>query len=255
MSKLVDKLQQLSESSVPSIGFHPTVHESKGSAMLLMVGLSGADVKEAKVAADINADAVLMLNQSFTTKLIKQMAEAVGDIPLGVFVKGISEKKMSKLTSSGCDFIVLDVKMPAIALQEETIGKFLMVEPSLEPGLLRTINSLDVDGVFINRGEESFITVERLLIYQRFCELLSKPLVVILPSSVTSAELSNLWQIGIDCVVTPPAQSEETLAELRRMIDNLPKEAKRRRGKAGVILPHYGGDVTLEEEEEEEEEI
>ena len=255
MSKLVDKLQQLSESSVPSIGFHPTVHESKGSAMLLMVGLSGADVKEAKVAVDINADAVLMLNQSFNTKLIKQIVEAVGDIPLGVFVKGISEKKMSKLTSSGCDFIVFDVKMPAIALQEETIGKFLMVEPSLEPGLLRTINSLDVDGVFINRGEESFVTVEHLLICQRFCELLSKPLVVILPSSVTSAELSNLWQIGIDCVVTPPAQSEETLAELRRMIDNLPKEAKRRRGKAGVILPHYGGDVTLEEEEEEEEEI
>lgn len=255
MSKLVDKLQHLSESSVPSIGFHPAVNESKGSAMLLIVGLSGANVKEARVAADINADAVLILNQSFTTKLIKQMAEAVGDIPLGVFVKGISEKKMNKLMSSGCDFIVFDVKMPAIALQEETIGKFLMVEPSLEPGLLRTINSLDVNGVFINRGEESFVTVEHLLICQRFCELLSKPLVVTLPSSVTSAELNNLWQIGIDCVVTPSAQSEEALAELRRMIDNLPKEAKRRSGKAGVMLPHYGGDVTIEEEEEEEEEI
>ncbi|MBN2187779.1 MAG: hypothetical protein JW732_10110 [Dehalococcoidia bacterium] len=254
MSKFSDKLQQLSESSVPPIGFHPTVNESKSSAMLLIVGLSGADVEEAKVAADIKADAVLILNQSFNTKLIKQMVKAVGDIPLGVFVKGISEKKMSKLTSSGCDFIVFDVKMPAIALQEETIGKFLTVEPSFEPGLLRAINSLEVDGVFINRSEESFVTVEHLLIWQRFCDLLSKPLVVTLSSSITSAELSNLWQIGIDCVVTPSAQSEEALSELRSMIDHLPKETKRRPGKAGVILPHYGGDVTIEEEEEEEEE-
>jgi len=33
------------------------------------------------------------------------------------------------------------------------------------------------------------------------------------------------------------------------MIDSLPRGAKRRRGKIGVILPHYGGDVTIKEEE------
>jgi len=198
MSKFIDKLQSLSESSVPPIGFHLTVDESKRAAMLLVVGLSVTDIKEAEVAAAINADAVLISEQHYSTRLIKQMVAAVGDIPIGIVVKGITEKKMKKLKDAGCDFLVFDIKVPAIALHEETIGKFLMVEPSLEPGLLRAINSLDVSGVFINSGEESFITVEQLLVCQRFSELLSKPLVVTLPSMITGEELRNLWQIGID---------------------------------------------------------
>jgi hypothetical protein len=50
-------------------------------------------------------------------------------------------------------------------------------------------------------------------------------------------------------------QPTEVLVELRKMIDNLPGGTKRRRGKVGVILPHYGGDVDIGEDEEEEEEI
>ena len=252
MSKFVDKLQRLSKSLAPSLGFHPAASESKSSAMLLIAGLSEVDVKEAKIVANVNADAGLILNQSFNTKIIKQMVEAAGDVPLGVFVKDSGEEKVNELVGLGCDFVVFDVKMSAVALQGEGIGKFLMVEPSLDQGLIRAINSLDVDGVFINRGKESFITVEHLLIGQRFRELLSKPLVVTLPSLVTSAELSNLWQIGIDGIVIPPAQPKEALTELRGIIDNLPKEAKHRRGKIGVILPYYGGDIAVEEEEEEE---
>jgi hypothetical protein len=220
--------------------------------MLLVAGLPGLKVSEAETIADMDADAALMLNQNLDIKLAKQMVEAAGDIPLGVFVKDMSEESVNELAGSGCDFVVFDVKMSALALQEERIGRFLMVEPSLEQGLVRAINSLDVDGVFLNRGEESFITVEHLLICQRFNELLNKPLVVMLPSLVTSAELSNLWQIGIHGMIVPPTQPEEAFTELRGMIDNLPKGTKRRRGKIDVVLPHYGESVAVEEEEEEE---
>jgi len=253
MSKFVDKLQRLSKSSAPSIGFHPAASESESSAMLLIAGLSGVDVKEAKVVADSNADAGLILNQSFDTETVKQMVEAVGDIPLGVFVKDVSQDKVNELVGSGCDFVVFDIKVPGAVLQQEDVGKFLMIAPSLEQSLVRAINGLEVDGVFINRGEESSITVEHLLIYQRFSELLNKPLVVTLPSLVTSGELNNLWQAGIDGIVIPPAQPIEVFAALRRMAANLSKEAKRRRGKVGVILPQYGEDMVIEEDEEEEE--
>jgi hypothetical protein len=127
-----------------------------------------------------------------------------------------------------------------------------MIEPSLAQGLVRAINGLNIDGVFINRGEEPFITVQHLLICQRFSELLDKPLVITAPSLVTSAELGNLYEAGIDGVVAPPGQPPEALTELRKMIDNLPRGAKRHRGKVDVALPHYSGDVAIEEEEEEE---
>jgi len=255
MSKFVDKLQSLSKSSSTPIGFHPSVSELKSPAMLLIAGLSGTKVNEAKIVADVTADAGLILNESPSARIVKQMVEAVGDIPLGVFVKGMNEEKINEITSLGCDFVVFDIKIPAAVLHKEEIGKSLMIEPSLDQGFVRAINSLEVDGVFINgRGGDAFVAVEHLLICQRFVELLEKPVIMTLPSLVTKAELTSLWQAGVDGIVTPSTQSVEALTELKKMIDGLPRGARGRRTKADVKLPNYGGLVASEEEEDEEQE-
>jgi hypothetical protein len=256
MSKFVDKLQSLSKSSTTPIGFHPSASESKSPAMLLIAGLSGTLVKEVKIVADVNTDAGLILSEGPSAKVVKQMVEAVGDIPLGVFVKGMSEEKINELASLGCDFVVFDIRIPAAVLHKKEVGKFLMIEPSLDQGFVRAINSLEVDGVFISsRDGDSFVAVEHLLVCRRFVELLEKPVIMALPSLVTKAELTSLWQAGVDGIVAPPAQSVEALAELKKMIGDLPGRARGRRAKAGVRLPNYGGLAAGEEDEEQEEEI
>ena len=218
------------------------------------MGLSGTQVKEAKIVADVNADAGLILSEGPSANVVKQMVEAVGNVPLGVFVRGMSEEKINELASVGCDFVVFDIKIPAAVLHKEGVGKFLMIEPSLDQGLVRAINSLEVDGVFINsRDGDSFVAVEHLLVCRRFVELLEKPVIMALPSLVTKTVLTNLWQVGVDGVVAPSTQSVEALAELKKMTSDLPRGARGRRAKAGVVLPHYGGSVAGEEEEEEEE--
>ncbi len=254
MNKFVDKLQSLSKSSSMPIGFHPSASGSKSSAMLLIVGLSGAQVEEAKKAADVNADAGLILDQVPSAVTVRQMVEAVGDIPLGVFIKGTSEEETNELVGSGCDFVVFDIKVAAAILHKEEVGKFLMVEPSLDQGFVRAINSLEVDGVFISSEVgHSFLAVEHLLICRRFVELLEKPVMLTLPSSVTRDELTSLWQAGVDGVVALSTQSLEALAEIKKMIGDLPGRARGRRAKAGVMLPHYGGPAATEEESEEQE--
>jgi hypothetical protein len=254
MSKFVDKLQSLSKSSTAPIGFHPSVSELKSPAMLLIVGLSGTQVKEAKIVADVNADAELILSEGPSAKVVKQMIEAAGDVPLGMFVKGMSEEKINELTSVGCDFVVFDIKAAAAVLHIEGMGKFLMIEHSLDQGFARAINSFEVDGVVISsRGGESFITVEHLLVCRRFVELLEKPVIMSLPSLVTKAELTSLWQAGVDGIVTPSTQSVEALVELKKMIGELSRGARSRRAKVDVMLPRYGGEVAGEEDEEREE--
>jgi hypothetical protein len=254
MSKFVDKLQSLSKSSTTPIGFHPSVSELKSPVMLLIMGLSGTQVKEAKILADVNADAGLILSEGLSAKVVKQMVEAVGNVPLGIFVKGMSEEKINELASGGCDFVVFDIRMPATVLHKEGVGKFLMIEPLLDQGLVRAINSLEIDGVFISsRGGDSFVAVEHLLVCRRFVELLEKPVMITLPSLVTKTVLTNLWQVGVDGVVAPSAQSVEALSELKKMISDLPRGARGRRAKAGVMLPHYGEGVGGEEDEEQEE--
>lgn len=254
MSKFVDKLQSLSKSSTTPIGFHPSVSELKSPAMLLIAGLSGTQGKEAKIVADVNTDAGLILNEGPSARIVRQMVEAVGDVPLGVSVKGMSEEKINELASLGCDFLVFDIKAAAAVLHKEEVGKILMIESSLDQGFVRAINGLEVDGVFISsKGGDSFVAVEHLLVCRRFVELLEKPVIMALPSLVTKAELTSLGQVGVDGVVAPPTQSVEALAELKKMIGDLPRGARGRRAKAGVMLPHYGGVVAGEEDEEQEE--
>jgi len=254
MSKFADKLQSLSKSSTAPIGFHATVSEVRGPAMLLIVGLSGAQVKEVKIVADANADAGLIVSEGTNTKTIGQVVEAVGNVPLGVFVSGMSQREIDELASLGCDFVVFDIRGAAAILRKKEVGKFLMIEPSLDQGLVRAINSFEVDGVFVSSGGGgSSVTVEHLLVCRRFVELLEKPVIMTLPSLATKEELTSLWQAGVDGVVAPLTQSVEELMELKKMIGDLPRGARGRRARVGVVLPHYGGGVVGEEDEQDEE--
>jgi hypothetical protein len=254
MSKFVDKLLRLSKSSSTPIGFHHSVSEQKRPAMLIVTRLSGAKLDEAKIVSSVNASAGLIWGEGSSNKIVGQIVKALGDVPLGVFVKGMNEENVDEFVSLGCDFVVFDMSISALILQKEEVGKFLMVEPSLDLGFVRAINSLDVDGVFINsKSENSFVDVERLLVCRRIVEIIEKPAIIDLPSSVTKAELTVLWQTGIVGLVTGSKQSTKTLRELGKMISELPEKTKSRCTKADVKLPHYGGSVSAEEDEEQEE--
>ncbi len=256
MSRFVDKLQNLSKSSTTPIGFRHSVSEMKSPAMLLVARLSGTKVDEAKVVAGAKTSAGLIWDECPSAKIVGQMVKTLDEIPLGVFVKDISEKRINELVSSGCDFIVFDLSIAASILQKEEVGKFLMIGPSLDQGLVRSINNLDIDGVFMSTaGEGSFITMEQLLFCRRFVEILEKPLVMVLPSPVTKAEITALWQAGIVGLVAGSRQSVETLLELGTMINELSGRPRSRRAKADVRLPHHGVAVSGEEDEEEEEGI
>jgi len=254
MSKLVDKLLELTKSSSTPIGFGHSISEQKGSAMLLVARVPGRKLDEVKIVADASVSAALICGEGPSTKVAGQMAKALGDIPLGVFVSGMNEEEVHELAGVGCDFVVFDISMPTSILQEEGVGKILMIEPSLEQGFVKAINSVDVDGVFITSGNEhTSIDVEHLLVCRRFVEIIERPVIIDLPSSVTTAELTVLRQTGIVGLVASSQQSVETLRELGKTINELPEKTKSRRARTNVRLPHYGGSVSGDEDEEQDE--
>lgn len=252
MSKLADKLRSLSESSGAPIGFHPARSEASSPSMLFVVGLSGTQVKEAAILCDLAADAGLIVSEDTDVRAVRQVVEAVGDVPIGVLVKGMPGKGLDELVGLGCDFVVFHIGEAAGILAKKGIGKFLMIEPSLDQGLVRAINSFEVDGVLVGGGD-SVITVERLLVCRRFVELLEKPVIIRLPSLVTKEELVSMWQGGVDGVVSASTQSTQALAELKRMLSDLPKRTRNTRPAGGVMLPRPGGDMVGEEDGQEEE--
>ena len=254
MSRFVDKLNSISRSSGTPIGFRAVVSELKMPVILLVVGLSGTQVKEAKILADVNADAGLVLSEGASAKTVKQTVEAAGNVPVGVLAQGMSEEKVDELASSGCDFVVFDIKVPGAVLQREDLGKLLMIEPTLDQGLVRAVNSFEVDGVLVTgSGRDSFVALEHLLVCRRLVDLLEKPVIMALPSLVSKNELTGVWQAGVDGIVAPSMQSVEAVGGLKKMIDGLPRRARGRPPKVGVMLPPYSESVAGEEDEEQEE--
>lgn len=259
MSKLVEKLRSIVETSASPLGFRTAARAAKSPPMLLIASLPKVDVELAAAFASGGVDAGLVpvANPSMEVATLKQFVKAMGEVPVGVLVESIAKSELEQLQETGCDFITFASKAPLVILREEGIGKILKVESSLEEGVLRSINQLPVDAVLLGEEEESFITVQRLMLWQRFAALLHKPLLVTVPSGIAADDLQNLREAGVAGVVVPAEikQLGERLAELRRAIDTLPPLTKRKPGKATALLPRLSGEMVAEVEEEEEEDL
>ena len=102
---------------------------------------------------------------------------------------------------------------PLTLLQNDEIGKILEIESSLSEGLLRAANELPIDAVLITTEQEGeyFLTWHHLMLFQRFANLLTKPLFVSIPSSVTANELQALWETGVDGTYPSDSQARVPL--------------------------------------------
>ena len=163
------------------------------------------------------------------------------------------------MTKAGCDFVVFPAtNTPLAILQNNEVGMILEVEASLGEGLLRAANEMPVDAVLIaaEQRENYFLTWQHLMLFQRFADLLTKPLLVSIPSNVTVGELQALWEAGVNGVIVEvtAGQPQGRLKELRQIIEKLTFPSPRRREKVEPLLPRIGREPSIATEEEEEEE-
>lgn len=252
MSKLTDKLYKISRSVATPIGFHSATSEPGDSPLLLIAGIFSADIKKVKSLDGIPIDAALILNQNLGLKQAKQFIKVLSDTPLGITINQLSGINNANSATTCLDFIAFDKHVSMTNVEKTSVGKLFMIDASLNMDLIRAVNELDIDGVIIDNSQADLLTVEHLLICQRLRELLHKPLLMILPSLVTGAELCRLQEVGITGVISSKTWSVESLIGLRQKIDNLPKRHAHRNSKIDAILPNYAGYENEDKGEDEE---
>jgi hypothetical protein len=254
MSKFAEKLERVYRGTAPPIGFRKST-EAETSPLLFIANLTKTSAADANALAAAGIDAGIIGGKSLSAKSCGELTKAMADAPLGFFLESTEKDAIAKSLDLGCDFVVFGLKTPLEAVNREGLGRVLRIEPSLEPGLVRAVNTLplQIDGVLIT-GDEPAITIERLLIYQRFTELLNKSLLVSLNAMITTAELGGLFKAGINGLVLPESVSAEAFAGLKAAAAGLSRTAKRKTG-AAAILPRVSGELETEVEEEEEEDI
>ena len=255
MSKFIDRLKQVSQATPQSMGFGAK-SVSKRPKILLIASLAQNKVDGlARCVAGADAGLLHISNLSSGGKTLHEMRRIVSDIPWGGWLQNIGRGGTRQRVKSDCDFLVFPAANTSLALlQNDKVGRILEVEASLGEGLLRTIDELPVDAVLIAGGEVggSFLTWRHLMIFQRFADLLAKPLLTSVPSSVTASELQVLWGAGVDGVIVEVGvdQPEERLKELRQAVDNVTFSSKRRRGKTEALLPYVTEELGIVAEEE-----
>jgi len=259
----MDKLNQLSRAEPQPMGFRATQPVSPKPKIQLVASLVQESV-ESLTDYVTGADAGLLSISKLSSgiKALQKISQVHSDIPWGGRLDSGEPGGIKQMTKVGCDFIVFPATNTPLAIpQNDEIGKILEVEASLSEGLLRAANELTVDAILI-AGEErkdNFLTWQHLMLFRRFADLLTKPLLVSIPSVVTAGELQALWDAGVGSVVVEVTvgQPQDRLKELRQVIDKLTFPSPRKREKAEPLLPRIsrGQDaVTAEEGEEEEEE-
>jgi len=238
------------------MGFRPAQLASEKPKILLIASLIQAS---ADSLADymVGADAGLLRipRLSSGAKILREMSQTVPDIPWGGWLRNIDQGGIKQMAKAGCDFVVFPAAITPLALlQNGEMGKILEVESSLSEGLLRAVNELPIDAVLIagEQGSEYFLTWHHLMLFQRFADLLTKPLLASIPANVTANELQVLWEVGVDGAVMEvgAGQSPDKLKELRQLIDKLAFPLQRKREKTEVLLPHISREVSIATEEE-----
>lgn len=262
MSKLVERLERMSEGGGQALGFGAAVNRVKTLPMLLIATLSEGDARAAAAAAAAGVDAIIISGVSpqkmdqVADKLKKDMA----DIPWGVSLDSVTRDGMERLANIGCDFVVFSAAgSQASALNVEGIGKVLKIAPSLEDNLLRGVHRLPVDAVLLNDSgaSEATLTVEQLMECERLAAGSGKHLIAAMPSGLID-DMESLWVLGVQAVAVALGADdpEKALSLAREAMEKLP--AKRRRpGRSRMAsLPISSGapDAGPPDEDDEEEE-
>jgi hypothetical protein len=257
MSKLIDALKKASGAEFKPMGFGKTSAAAGKPRILLIACLSELDV-EALAEYAVGADAGLLSvsEPEAGAKALKAAAKAVPKIPWGGWLRHIGSGVTEQVT--GADFLVLPARDASIELfKDSKVGKILGIDPSLSDGLLKAIDDLPVDGVFISgeRKKDFYFTWHHLMQCRRASRLLDKPLLVLVPPYVAAHELQALWEVGVSGVVVDLSVGEHMgrLAELRKIVDKLDFSKTARRQKVEPLLPRVSSEGESPEEEEEEE--
>jgi hypothetical protein len=260
MSRFVDKLKQVSQAVPQSMGFRSAQPVSVKPRILLIASLAQADIDDlADRVAGADAGLLSITKLSSGANALGKVSQAVSDIPWGGWLRDIAEGEVERVTKTGFDFVVFPpASTPLATLKDDKVGKILEIGATLSEGLLRAVDALPVDAVLVTNEQEGeyFLTWQHLMFFQRCADLLSKPLLVSIPSKVSANELQALWEAGVNGVVVGvgTGQPVERLRELRQVIDKLVFPPQRERRKTEALLPYtsISGelDITTEEEEE-----
>jgi hypothetical protein len=229
MSKFIERLQQVLQPPVQSMGFMSAKSEQARPRIQLVLEVTDDKSKSQLKELD-KADALLVPISTIGT----------GKMILGGRLTKGDAAEVEQTIEAGADFIVLPAN-GEVSPPDKKVGKILQIEASITDVLLRTVSSLPVDAVLIKEEENGLVlTWKRLMLIHRFTSLAGKTLMIEVLPTASGAELQQIWEAGVSGIIvkTDVEQAEAVVLNLRNIIDKLTFPSKRKQEKSMAIVPH-----------------
>ena len=203
-------------------------------------------------------DAILFAGDAPTAPT-DEAKKALGELPWGLWASSLEPAAAKGQREAGCDFLVVGAEgVQLAALEDEDVGYFLTVPVDLEDRLLRSIEELPVDGVFLTGTTlEPPLTLKHLMSVGVVRSMFGKYLLVEVSPKVSATELEKLRDAGVEAVVVDlKGLTAKAMGELRDRLLGVPRQRKAKVERTAILpraLPGRPAPVEQEEEEEEEE--
>lgn len=253
MSKLAERLRRALRVDAPAMGFGAATRASNPSLLLAAI-LPSASAETAREAASRGADTCLVKGSEHKDQQVKQVIEALGDVPCGLHSGRVDAEVAAHLAELGVDYTVFDPEEGlATALLESKLGHVLSLPNDLSDIHLRVLEALPLDAVLLE-PRDGPLTVRQQLELQRISALTRKPLILPVSPQITSGELQVLREAAVVAVAVEAdgKGALDGLAVLRKLIDDLPPRQRRREERGEAILPRIAEAPSAAPDEEEE---
>lgn len=242
------------------MGFGAARAASSAPRMLLIAVLSPESITEqlAGIQDSISAGMIRLTKTGTAGKDLPKTEKSGSDIPLGCWLRESETGKKVKKIGDEYDFIIFPAATGISAVpQGNKTGRILQVDYSMDDSMLRAVGDIPVDAVLAtDAGDDGgSLAWSQLIRIQRMVNLITKPLLIPVPGSITADEVKMLWDAGVDgIIVETDTAKPERIKELRQAINDLSPRTTRKRGKSEALLPRYGGEERPESPDEDEEE-
>jgi len=258
MSKLIDRLEKVGQSSPIPFGFSAKSRREEPVPEIVVIGRAKSqDLAKSPGLAEASVDAILVSGDSWEGRAFKRITDSLQGRVWGVAVIGIDQDQAGKLQTKGCDFLVFSAQNTAAGvLNDDEPGKLLAVGPGLDEDLARAIQELPIDGALYSPKEPLLpLTVQKLIDVQIVRGLMDKPLVVEAPPDMGRTELQAFRDAGIVGLVVD-LSSTDAITRMNEAIADLPRR-KTRPASRDAIVPHpfsgLGTHVHDDEEQDDDE--
>ncbi|MCL0056348.1 hypothetical protein M1N81_02080 [Dehalococcoidia bacterium] len=235
MSEFIKKLERISREKAQPLGFGG-IARNKSSAMMLIGQLPQA---QAGIGNSISEEVdALLFDVMDSNGLAEALSkEAIVPVPWGIRLGTADLGELAKLADAGCDYLVFKPEVPARIVAEERMGKVLEVDTSLGDSLARAIGQIPLEAILLRNDEESSLSVQQLLDYQRLIALAGTLPIALLPADIS--DLEALWGIGVRGLVIDVSTEDrhEKLAMVKEAIRKLPASRRKPQERISPILP------------------